>query len=234
MASIRLRWIPLGAGGHVVRWNGRVYEALKSFAERRPRRALLHTALEIVEDDEHIVVEVTPVPREPVDRGVVGEGPVGMRWLGRFRLFRYEIRSWRGGSIPDVRYAVASPVRATTDVECAERVIELVPRVPTPVWGRDELATGDMWNSKLLGLVAPRASGHRDRRATTTGRRPSSGLGSRTHPRSAPSEAQAFVNEMPRGMRPLCQTVSDLLWVLAVLTCGYSSDRSAFSEVRRF
>lgn len=73
-----------------------------------------------------------------------------MRWLCRFWLFRYEIRSWRGGSIPDVRYAVASPVRVTTDVEYAKRVIELVPRVPTPVWGRDELATGDMWNSNSL------------------------------------------------------------------------------------
>ncbi len=94
--------------------------------------------------------------------------------------------------------------------------------------------TSGLAGVELIGLVAPRASGHRDRRATTTGRRPSSGLGSRTHRRSAPSEAQAFVNEMPRGMRPLCQTVSDLLWVLPVLTCGYSSDRSAFSEVRRF
>jgi hypothetical protein len=235
LAGVDLYWILLGAGDHIVRVSGKLYEALKGISERRPRTDLYHSALEIILPGDRSIIESAPIPDlRGSERGVAAEGPVGMRWLGRFRLFRYEIRSWRGGSIPDVRYAVASPVRATTDVECAERVIELVPRVPTPVWGRDELATGDMWNSKLLGLVAPRASGHRDRRATTTGRRPSSGLGSRTHPRSAPSEAQAFVNEMPRGMRPLCQTVSDLLWVLAVLTCGYSSDRSAFSEVRRF
>jgi hypothetical protein len=29
-------------------------------------------------------------------------------------------------------------------------VLDLVPQVPTPVWGRDELRTGDMWNSNSL------------------------------------------------------------------------------------
>ncbi len=27
-AGIDLIWLPLGAGGHTVRWNGRVYEAV--------------------------------------------------------------------------------------------------------------------------------------------------------------------------------------------------------------
>ena len=36
------------------------------------------------------------------------------------------------------------------DAGCAQRVLDLVPRVPTPVWGRDELGTGDMWNSNSL------------------------------------------------------------------------------------
>jgi hypothetical protein len=29
-------------------------------------------------------------------------------------------------------------------------VLDLVPQVPTPVWGRDELRTGDMWNSNSV------------------------------------------------------------------------------------
>jgi hypothetical protein len=29
-------------------------------------------------------------------------------------------------------------------------VLDLVPSVPTPVWGRDELDTGDMWNSNSV------------------------------------------------------------------------------------
>jgi hypothetical protein len=36
------------------------------------------------------------------DRGVVADAAVGARWAGRFRIFRYEIRFWRGGHIPDV------------------------------------------------------------------------------------------------------------------------------------
>ena len=151
LAGVDLYWIPLGAGDHIVRVSGKLYEALKGISERRPRTDLYHSALEIILPGDRFIIESAPIPDlRGSERGVVAEGPVGMRWLGRFRLFRYEIRSWRGGSIPDVRYAVASPVRVTTDVECAKRVIELVPRVPTPVWGRDELATGDMWNSNSL------------------------------------------------------------------------------------
>jgi hypothetical protein len=29
-------------------------------------------------------------------------------------------------------------------------MLELVPCLPTPVWGRDELATGEMWNSNSV------------------------------------------------------------------------------------
>jgi hypothetical protein len=30
------------------------------------------------------------------------------------------------------------------------RLLDLVPFVPTPVWGRDELHTGEMWNSNSV------------------------------------------------------------------------------------
>ena len=32
----------------------------------------------------------------------------------------------------------------------ARRVLDQVSRVPTPVWGRDELQTGEMWNSNSI------------------------------------------------------------------------------------
>lgn len=83
-------------------------------------------------------------------RGVVAEGPVGARWAGRSRLFRYEVRRWREGVIPDVAEAVDSPVPLSDDPGLARRVLDLVPRVPTPVWGRDGLRTGGMWNSNSL------------------------------------------------------------------------------------
>jgi hypothetical protein len=37
-----------------------------------------------------------------------------------------------------------------TDVVRAQRVLDLASSVPTPVWGRDELRTGEMWNSNSL------------------------------------------------------------------------------------
>ena len=60
------------------------------------------------------------------------------------------MRCWRDGAIPDVAEAVDSPVRLSDDPGVARRVLDLVPRVPTPVWGRDGLRTGDMWNSNSL------------------------------------------------------------------------------------
>jgi hypothetical protein len=36
------------------------------------------------------------------------------------------------------------------DPAVADRVLELVPSVPRLVWGRDELRTGEMWNSNSI------------------------------------------------------------------------------------
>lgn len=151
-AAVDLSWIPLGAGANVVRLSGKVYEAITAFLGHRPRFALYHSALEVQVPEGRYVIESAPIPDDEgrEERGVVAEGPVGMRWLGRFRLFRYEIRRWRGGSIPDIGAAVWSPVRLADDLVHAERVLDLVSQVPTPVWGRDELHTGDMWNSNSL------------------------------------------------------------------------------------
>jgi hypothetical protein len=149
--TVDLYWIPLGAGGHVVRLNGRVYEAIKAFIEHRPRYGLLHSALEVGVPEDRFVIESAPIPDQSGRaRGVVAEGPVGTRWAGRFRLFRYEIRRWPGGSIPDSNEAIGSPLRVTNDLARAQGVLDLVPSVPTPVCGRDELHTGDMWNSNSL------------------------------------------------------------------------------------
>ena len=150
-AAVDLYWIPLGAGGHVVRLNGKVYEAIKALVERRPRCALYHTALDISVPDGRFVIESAPIRDDRGrERGVVGEGPVGTRWAGSFRLFRYEIRRWREGLIPDATEAVSSPVRVANDATRATGILELVPSVPMLVWGRDELRTGDMWNSNSL------------------------------------------------------------------------------------
>jgi hypothetical protein len=150
-AAVDLYWLPLGAGGHFVRLNGRIYETLAAWAGGRPARDIYHSALQVEVAGDRFVIEQTPVPDLSGDqRGVVAEGAVGSRWAGRFRIFRYEIRVWRGGHIPDVAEAVESPRRLSDDEDRARRVLDLVPQVPTPVWGRDELGTGEMWNSNAV------------------------------------------------------------------------------------
>jgi hypothetical protein len=150
-SAVDLFWLPLGAGGHFVRLNGRVYEALAALLQRRPACDLYHSALRVRVPEGTFVIEQTPVhDSRGGRRGVVAEGAVGARWAGRFRIFRYEIRLWLHGEIPDIEEAVESPRRLTEDEADARRVLELVPQVPTPVWGRDQLATGEMWNSNSV------------------------------------------------------------------------------------
>ncbi len=151
VASVDLYWIPLGAGQHVVRLSGQLFEAISARLQRRPSSALYHSALVVTAPEGRFIIEQTPV----VDlhgerRGVVVEGPVGSRLAGRFRLFRYEIRRWQDGVIPDIAEAVASPVRISDDPAVASRILDLVPSVPALIWGRDEHHTGDMWNSNSV------------------------------------------------------------------------------------
>lgn len=150
--GVDLYWLPLGAGGHFVRLNGLAYEAVMAFRERRPRFDLYHSALVIRVPEGTFVIETAwPIPDdEPAMRGVVLEGPVFSRRIARYRACRYEVRRWRDGVIPDIAEAVASPQRLTDDGERARRVLELVDAVPALVWGRDELGTGDMWNSNSV------------------------------------------------------------------------------------
>jgi len=149
--GVDLYWLPLGAGGHFVRLNGRVFETVAARLKRRPLCDLYHSALEVHVPEGRFVIEQTPIrDSDGGEHGVVAEGAVGTRWAGRFRIFRYEVRRWRGGVIPDVDEAVDSPRRLTDDPGVAQRVLDLAPHVPTAVWGRDELAAGEMWNSNSI------------------------------------------------------------------------------------
>jgi hypothetical protein len=148
-SAIDLYWLPLGAGGHSVRLNGRIFEWVAARIEHRDRCDLYHSALEVRGREGRFVIEQAPAWSEGGERGVVAVGSVGTRAAGRFRLFRYEIRRWRDGVIPDVAEAVESPRRLSDDADCARRLLELVPQVPRPAWGR-ELHTGEMWNSNSL------------------------------------------------------------------------------------
>jgi hypothetical protein len=144
-----------------VRSSGRSYEALVARREHRPARDLYHSALEVLVAGETFVIEMTPVwgTTQP-ERGVVCEGPVGHPWLGRSRFFRYEVRRWRNGTIPDAAAAVGSPLRLSTSEVQARELLALVPQFRTATWGRDELRTGEMWNSNSLISWLLVSSGH--------------------------------------------------------------------------
>jgi hypothetical protein len=134
-----------------VRLNGRAYEALAAALQRRPRSDLYHSALQVHLPGEQFVIEQAPVPDlSGARRGVVAEGPVGSRWAGEFRIFRYEVRVWSGGHIPDIAEAVDSPRRISDDEHEARRVLAVAAQVPALVWGRDEMGTGEMWNSNAV------------------------------------------------------------------------------------
>jgi hypothetical protein len=151
VSAVDLNWLPLGAGGHSVRLNGRVFEAVAARLQRRAPCDLYHSAHVVNVPEGRFVIEQAPVgASDGAERGVVAEGAVGSRWAGRVRIFRYEVRSWRYGIIPDVDEAVESPQRLTDDADVARRMLDLVPRVPRAVWGRDELGAGEMWNSNSV------------------------------------------------------------------------------------
>jgi hypothetical protein len=151
-ASVELYWLPLGAGGWFVKLNGRIWEAVHALWQRRQPRDLYHTALVVrVPEGRFVVENCWPIPNaDGPARGVLVEGPVFSRWLGRWQVFRYEVRCWPDGVIADAGEAVASPQLLTGDPGVARRLLRLVRCLPSPVWGRDELRTGEMWNSNSV------------------------------------------------------------------------------------
>jgi hypothetical protein len=75
--------------------------------QRRPARDLYHSAVEVELPEQTFVIEQAPGHDwSGKERGVVAERAVGARWAGGFRIFRYEIRLWRCGHIPDVAEVV--------------------------------------------------------------------------------------------------------------------------------
>ena len=150
-ATIVLLWIPVGAGGHLVGHTSRWWERVHAMLARRKPQLLLHAALEIVVDNDRYIIEMAPQWSGPrVHRGVVTTGPVGLRCLGRSALFRYEVRCWRGGTIPDRGWAVGDPILLSQEKDAARLLLRRIRDVPTLTWGRNVLDTGDMWNSNSL------------------------------------------------------------------------------------
>ena len=135
-----------------MRLNGRIYEAIKAGLEGRRRYAIYHTALQVHLPEGRFVVETMwPCPDSDRDsRGVVVEGAVFTRLLARLQTFRYEVRCWKDGVLPDADEALGGPQRVSDDTEQARRLLNMTSTVPALIWGRDELEAGEMWNSNSV------------------------------------------------------------------------------------
>jgi len=128
------------------------WEHVVARIEQRPPLRLVHSALEVYIDDDRYVIEMAPEWSDPhvLQRGVVARGPVGLRPLGQSRFFRYEVRCWKNGDLPDRAWAVGEPVLVSHDEAVIRAVLQHVSDVPTLVWGLPVATTMDMWNSNSL------------------------------------------------------------------------------------
>ena len=198
VCTAELLWIPLGAGQHIVRVSGHVFETPASFVRHRPACDLYHSALVVTVPDGRYVIEMTPVPdrhgEQPQRRG---QGAVGSIWLGKLKVFRYEIRRWRAGVIPDAELAAASTI-LELDLADALRLLDLVPSVHTPVWERDELDAGEMWNSNSVTSWILCRAGIDTTPPRTTRWRPSTRLGRWTRHCSPPRDSARVL--IPRSI----------------------------------
>ncbi len=203
--GVLLCWISLGAGGpRVVRASGRAYEAVAALRDRRPRRALVHAALLVrTATGPEVAVEVAPAWGQPAsDRGVVATGPVGARILGRSRLFRYEVRCWPGGSVPDLAWAVERR-RATTDPQVAAALLAAAPGVPVRTWGGRARGDRDMWTSNSVVAWLLAAAGLDPPASRAAAGLPCSGLGRGRASGARPTRRPpyAFRPRRPRSAR---------------------------------
>jgi hypothetical protein len=100
---------------------------------------------------------------------------------------------WRDGVIADANEAVASPQLLSDDPLVARRLLDVVGSLPSPVWGRDELKTGEMWNSNsVIGWVLAQSGLPTDAiRPPAGGRAPGWQAGLITARRQQPSDEQA-------------------------------------------
>ena len=132
---------------HTSRW----WERYRATREHRRPQQLFHAALEVVTHATPYVIELAPAWGSGSGyRGVVATGPVGFGCLGRSRIFRYEVRCWPNGVIPDRTFAVEPGLRFSLTDTSAEHLVHTVAKVPTFVWGRTVPGTDDMWNSNSV------------------------------------------------------------------------------------
>lgn len=135
----------------MVTTSARFYESVAAAISHREPKVLFHAALVVQTGSIRKIIECAwPSPDDELsERGVVVVGPVFTRFLERFRTFRYEVRCWEDGIIPDLEFAT-TPLPVGEAADTAERVVAAVDAIPAHRWGRDDLGVGEMWNSNSV------------------------------------------------------------------------------------
>ena len=133
-------------------WSSRQWRRASTAVALRP----YHSALVVRVPEGRFVIEQAPIrDSDGGERGVVAHGAVGSRRAGRFRIFRYEVRRWRDGVIPDIGEAVESPQQLTGDPLLAQRVLDLVPACRHSSGDATRASRGDV-ELQLVDLLADR------------------------------------------------------------------------------
>jgi hypothetical protein len=148
-------------GAFVHRWSGRVFEGLAARYEHRETCDLYHAALEVRLDGDRFVIEMAPAwGSNQSDRRVVAEAPSACR--GSVALGTSDTRYAAGATVSFPICPRLSQARdASAPIELRRRqLLDLVPAFRTVTWGRDELRTGEMWNSNSLISWLLHRTGH--------------------------------------------------------------------------
>ena len=149
-ASVDLYWLPLGAGGHSVRLNGKIFEAVVAGLERRSRRDLYHSALIVGVPEGRFAIERRPCGAATAERGVVSGGAVGSCWAGPLPDLPLRAAPLAKRVIPDVAEAVESPQRLTTDARSRSASSTSCRRCRHPCGAVTNCGAGEMWNSNSV------------------------------------------------------------------------------------
>lgn len=158
--SVELLWLPVGAEtSRFQQASLRLWEAFEAARARRPRVALVHSALRVRTcDGTAYAIELTPA-FQPTSVPPRATGPVGLRMLGRFQLFRWALQCTPGGAFPDEQWATGEPDVLATDCDTADSLLQLTSTIPRYTWGRRRPGTGEMWTSdSVVAWLLVRAS----------------------------------------------------------------------------
>ena len=145
---MELYWLPVGAGklSPPRKWSLWLWEAADAALHRRPRKQLLHAGLKIRTPDAVTrTIELMP-DFLPGSEAPAITGPVGVRWAGRWKYFRYRLACEAVERLPDEEFAV-EPATLLGDGEVARRLLGLAAETPAFTWGRRAAGTHEMWTS---------------------------------------------------------------------------------------